>query len=235
MGTMHDDVTLAGTGVAQRRLGRTGPHHGHDGAARHARPDGAGRAGMSRFFWVRHAPTHARAMVGWADIPADLSDTDRLARLAAGLPAEALIVSSDLARARATADEIAGPRARLPDEPDLREINFGEWDMQAFDAVPDQALLRRFWDQPGDIRAPGGESWHEVSARVSAAVARLCTAHPARDIVAVAHMGPILTQVQAALGIAAHAAFEHRIDNLSLTELRWSGSGWQAHGINRCP
>ena len=54
---------------------------------------------MSRFFWVRHGPTHAKTMVGWSDLPADLSDTARLARLSAHLPDGAPVVSSDLVRA----------------------------------------------------------------------------------------------------------------------------------------
>ncbi len=190
---------------------------------------------MSRFFWVRHGPTHAKSMVGWSDIPADLSDVARLARVASHLPADALVISSDLSRARATADAIAGGRDRLADDPDLREIHFGAWELQAFDTVPDQPLLRAFWEQPGDIRAPGGESWHEVSARVSRAAERLRAAHPGRDIVAVAHMGAILTQVQAALGVTAYEAFAHRIDNLSVTELHWVGVGWQARAINHHP
>jgi len=66
-------------------------------------------------------------------------------------------------------------------------------------------------------------------------VTRLRAAHPGRDIVAVAHMGVILTQVQAALGISAYDAFSHRIDNLSVTELHWQESGWQAHGVNHRP
>lgn len=190
---------------------------------------------MRRIFWVRHGPTHARTMVGWSDIPADLSDTARLARLSAHLPADALIISSDLIRARSTADAIAGGRCRLPDDPDLREIHFGTWELQAFDAIPDQSRLRAFWDRPGDIRPPGGESWHDISARVTRAIARLSAAHPGRDIVAVAHLGVILTQVQAALGLPAHEAFAHRIDNLSVTELHRTARGWQVHAINHLP
>lgn len=190
---------------------------------------------MSRIFWVRHGPTHANAMVGWSDIPADLSDTARLARLSAHLPEDALVISSDLSRARATADTIAGNRLRLPDDPDLREIHFGAWELQAFDAITDQTRLRAFWEQPGEIRAPGGESWHEVSARVARAAARLRAAHPGCDIIAVAHMGVILTQIQAALRLTAYEAFVHRIDNLSVTELHWAGDGWQAHAINHLP
>ena len=190
---------------------------------------------MSRFFWVRHAPTHARAMVGWSDIPADLSDAARLARLAAHLPQGALVVSSDLIRARATADAITGTRPRLPDDPDLREIHFGAWEMQGFDSVADPAELRAFWERPGALRAPGGESWDDLAARVGRAVARLRAAHPGRDIVAVAHMGTILTQVQAARGASAYEVLAQTIDNLSVTELHWQDSGWRAAAVNLCP
>ncbi|WP_040650525.1 MULTISPECIES: histidine phosphatase family protein [unclassified Roseovarius] len=190
---------------------------------------------MSRFYWVRHGPTHAKSMVGWSDIPADLSDEARLARLADHLPGNALLISSDLSRARATADAIIGARERLPDDRDLREIHFGAWEMQAFEAVSDQKLLRAFWEMPGDIRPPGGESWHEIALRVALATNRLRSTYPGRDIVLVAHMGVILTQVQAALGISAYEAFAHRIDNLSVTELHWAGQGWKMQAINHLP
>ncbi|MBR9650963.1 histidine phosphatase family protein [Thalassovita aquimarina] len=188
---------------------------------------------MSRFFWVRHGPTHAKTMVGWSDLPADLSNSAQLARLDAALPSDALVVSSDLIRAVATADAIAGNRSRLPHDPDLREIHFGDWELKRFDEVEDTAHIRSFWENPGDVRPPGGESWHEVTARVDRAVSRLINDNPGRDIVAVAHFGVILTQLQQALKIGAYEAFSHRIDNLSLTELHWDGTGWQARRFNQ--
>ena len=190
---------------------------------------------MSRVFWVRHGPTHAKTMVGWSDLPADLSDTAALARLSDHLPGDALVVSSDLTRAVATADAIAGPRPRLPHDPDLREIHFGAWELQRHDSVDDPDLLFQFWDAPGDVRPPGGESWNEVTARVDRAVARLMAAYPGRDIVAVAHFGAILTQLQQALRVDAYTAFAQPIDTLSVTELAWSDDGWQARRINHRP
>lgn len=190
---------------------------------------------MSRFFWVRHGPTHAQAMVGWTDLPADLSDTAQLARLSAYLPQDALVISSDLIRARATASAIQGARQRLPDDPNLREINFGAWEMADFNSAPQSERLRAFWDTPGDLAAPGGESWNTTSARVTAATQALRLAHPGRDIIAVAHMGAILTQVQTALKISACQVFAQRIDNLSVTALRHDGTHWQAEGINILP
>ena len=174
-------------------------------------------------------------MVGWTDLPADLSDRARLDRRSAPLPQDALLRSSDLVRATATADAIAAGRQRLPHDPDLREINFGAWEMARFDEVADPDHLRAYWDQPGDIRAPGGESWNDVSHRVNRAVARLQSQHPGRDIVVVAHFGVILTQVQKALGLRAYEAFAHRIDNLSVTELHPDGANWRAIRINHLP
>ncbi len=191
--------------------------------------------GATRFFWVRHGPTHAKTMVGWSDIPADLSDRARLDRLAAHLPAHALVVSSDLVRARATADAITGARRRLDDQPDLREINFGAWELRSFDEIEDQDRIRAYWDTPGDIRPPGGESWHQVCDRVNRGVATLLARYPGRDIVVVAHFGVILTQVQRTLQISAYEAFGHRIENLSVTDLHWQNGQWRAGVINHHP
>ncbi|MCM2563514.1 histidine phosphatase family protein [Lutimaribacter sp. EGI FJ00015] len=190
---------------------------------------------MSRFFWVRHGPTHAKSMVGWSDLAADLSDTAALTRLNRALPSDALVISSDLVRATATADAISGTRPRLPHDPDLREMHFGAWELQRFDEVEDQTLIRAFWERPGDIRPPGGESWHDLSARVDRAVARLLAAHPGRDIVAVAHFGVILTQLQQGLKVGAYEVFGHKIDNLSVTELTRQDAGWQVGRINHSP
>jgi alpha-ribazole phosphatase len=192
---------------------------------------------MTRFWWVRHGPTHEKAFVGWRDVPADLSDTARLARLDAHLPKGALIVSSDLVRASATAAVLAEGRKALPADPALREINFGAWDglhwSQA--SARDPELTRAFWENPGDIAPPEGESWNAVSARVDGFVARMLADHAGRDIVAVAHFGVILTRIQQAGGLTAEAALGHQIEPLSVTQTGYSAAGWYLGDIGTCP
>jgi len=189
---------------------------------------------MTRFFWVRHGPTHAKAMVGWTDLAADLSDTAAIARLSAHLPARAVLLSSDLVRATATADAIAQTRLRLPPDPGLREIHFGAWEMRPFAEIeaetPDH--IRAYWETPGDIRPPGGESWHDLQSRIDPAIDRLLKSHPNHDIILVAHFGAILAALQRAEGLTTEQAFAHRIDNLSVTELSHDGRRWQTHAIN---
>ena len=192
---------------------------------------------VTRLWWVRHGPTHEKAMVGWRDVPADLSDTDTLARLNAHLPANALLISSDLLRATATADALAHGRRRLPHHPGLRELHFGDWDGQTWDAIANThpELSRRYWEDPGYHAPPNGESWNEAAARVSVATDALIAAHPGRDIIVVAHFGAILTQVQRAMGCAAVDVFAHRIDNLSVTRIDHRATGWDIIAINHLP
>ncbi len=184
---------------------------------------------MTRFWLVRHGPTHAKTMVGWTDLPADLSDTAALARLDAFLP-HAPVISSDLTRAITTADMLA-PRPRLPHDRDLREMHFGAWEMRSFAEIeataPDH--IRAFYETPGDVRPPGGESWHDLTARVEAALARLNGTAP--DIIIVAHFGAIIAALQIALRLTPYQAFGHRIDNLSLTRI----TGDTADLINHIP
>ena len=192
---------------------------------------------MTRLHLVRHGPTHAKTMVGWSDIPADLSDHAALARLHAHLPRDALVISSDLSRAADTATAIQGTRRRLPHHPDLREIHFGAWEMRAFAEIEaeDPELVFAYWDSPGDVRPPNGESWNAVRARVDAAIDGLIGTHTGADLVIVAHFGAILTQVQRALDLDAQQTFAHRIDNLSVTELAFDGKTWSVGRINHLP
>lgn len=168
-------------------------------------------------WWVRHGPTHQKTFTGWRDVPADLSDTEALRRLAEFLP-NAPIVSSDLMRTRDTADAIARGRARLPDHPGLREIDFGAWDGLHWEEIdrkwPD--LSREFWEKPGDVRAPDGESWNLASERVEAARREIQKDRPG-DLIIVAHFGAILTQVQRAANCSAYDVLAQKIDNLSVT------------------
>jgi broad specificity phosphatase PhoE len=113
----------------------------------------------------------------------------------------------------------------------LREIHFGDWELQHFTDIEDQAHIRQFWEQPGSIAPPNGESWDTVCARVHAAMDRLLGPP---DVIIVAHFGVILTQVQRALGIGGYAAFSHKIDNLSVTEITYAGT-WSAGRINHIP
>jgi alpha-ribazole phosphatase len=183
---------------------------------------------VTRFWWVRHGPTHAKVMVGWSDLPADLGDVAAVARLAGVLPPAAVVVSSDLIRAVATADAVQGARARLAHDPRLREIHFGDWEGKAWSEI-DGPEARAFWD--GAAPAPGGEGWGDLCSRVWAATDALASGGVA-DVVVVAHFGAILAALQRARGCSAAEVLAQRIDPLSLTEMAVGPRGWSLGRVN---
>lgn len=190
---------------------------------------------MSRLFLIRHGPTHQTVFTGWRDVPADLSDTAAVARMRDHLPDSVPIISSDLKRCVATADAIAGGRVRLPHDRDLREFDFGAWDGLGFEAVGerDPILSRAFWDDPGDVTAPGGESWNDVAKRVSAAITRHMAAHG--DLIVVAHFGAILCQIGHLTGQTPKQIIAQKIDPLSVSELQMRGNDWHLASVNHTP
>ncbi len=194
---------------------------------------------MTSFFWVRHGPTHAKGAVGWRDIPADLSDQEALARLEAYLPDEALVVSSDLVRASATADAIAGRRERLAHRQGLREMNYGAWDGRNFSdiALSEPELSRAFWSEPGDVAPPGGESWNMLEARIRAEIDAILALSDGVPVICTAHFGVILCALQIASDMAAKSVFSFKVDNLSVTQLDYlpEPQAWRVMGVNFKP
>jgi broad specificity phosphatase PhoE len=174
-------------------------------------------------------------MCGWTDLPADLSDHVALNRLSLALPF-APVVSSDLARAVATADALQEDRPRLPHDPALREMHFGAWEMRthADCEAEDPALARALWEEPGTRAPPGGESWDALRARVLGALDRLLAAAPG-DLIAVCHFGPILACLQRARGVTAREAMAQRIEPLSLSVIRIDGATWAAEAAGHRP
>lgn len=184
-----------------------------------------------RWWWVRHAPTHARAAVGWTDVAPDLSDAARLDALAGGLP-QGPVLSSDLARARLTADRIAGDRPRLKPDRALRELHFGDWEGLDFDTIAARwpAQSRAFFAEPGPSPAPGGEAFNALRRRVRAAVERRQAEEG--DMIVVAHAGSIQAALSVAAGLDAAQALRFVIPPLSVTRLDWLADA-QAWRVDR--
>jgi broad specificity phosphatase PhoE len=184
-------------------------------------------ATVTRWWWVRHAPVtaHGGRIYGQEDYPADLSDGPAFAALASLLPTEPVWVTSHLRRTRETAAAIfAHTPAGVSDclvEPDIAEQHVGAWHGLTHGELCDLRGVARddFGLWPASERPPEGESFLDVMARVGATVQRLTAVHRGRDIVAVAHGGPIRAALAIALGIEGERAMSFVIDNCSLTRL----------------
>jgi probable phosphoglycerate mutase len=107
------------------------------------------------------------------------------------------VVSSPLERTRETAAPIA---ARLgldvQIDPDVIEIDFGEWTGRSFESLREWSGWASFSRFRSTARVPGGESMLAVQARSLAAVVRWREAVPDGDVVIVSH-GDVIKSILA--------------------------------------
>ena len=72
---------------------------------------------------------------------------------------------------------------------------------------------------PADERAPGGESFADVCARVAPTIERLNGEYAGRNIIAVAHGGSIRAALGHSLGLDPDAALAFVVDNCSISRI----------------
>mgnify|MGYP001161132347 FL=1 len=203
---------------------------------------------VTRWWWIRHAPVFnpSNIVYGQMDLDADVSDSKSFKRLAEILPSEAVLVTSDLKRTVLTAEAIVRAGASLPkaiEEPALREQHFGIWQGKQRDQLGDtfNNKMHKFWITPAFERAPEGESFADVVARVAPAVANITTNYAGSDIICVSHGGTIRAAIAIALGLGPERALSITAANCSLTRLahiadRKSNTGvWSIEMINFDP
>jgi probable phosphoglycerate mutase len=141
---------------------------------RHASYDQLGRALAGR------TPGHSLNAAGEAE-------AELLAQKLATFPIIA-VISSPLERAVQTATPIAERLGlEILIEPDLNEIDFGEWTGWKFDQLHLSPEWRAFNAFRSAVPVPGGETMAAAQARAVAAVLRLKSQHPDGELVAVSH------------------------------------------------
>ena len=135
---------------------------------------------------------------GQSDVPARLPNGERVLKVVEALPPSiARIDTSPLGRCRTLADQVAA-HLGLPVHIDARllEIDFGSWEMQAWDDIPRHEIDAWAQDVEG-ARPHGGESVAQMVERVSSYLSD--AAGFDRDILAITHLG-VVRCVAAVLG-----------------------------------
>lgn len=201
----------------------------------------------TRWWWVRHAPVTANQgrIYGQMDMPCDTDDEHAFSGLAKLLPQEAVLVTSNLMRTHQTADAIRAAGLALPDRIEieaLKEQSFGDWQGLTYEEFGFDGKLgagARYWLAPAYERAPNGESFTDLVARVVPAILDLTERHAGRDIVAVTHGGTIRAALCYALNLDPEAALRFSTANLSVTRLDCvdtdDGRHWRIGFSNRDP
>jgi broad specificity phosphatase PhoE len=160
---------------------------------------------------VRHGATDwnlEKRAQGQCDIPLNDLGRSQAREVAAALSGIdlAAVYSSDLARARDTAEAIAKVHdLEVTTDTAFREIDQGDWT-----GLTDTEIRRRWPDRWGTMRhhtaRPGGESPEQVCARALEGLRRVVEAHPDGVVAVVSHGAAIRTLVAEALGYRGRAA-----------------------------
>ena len=138
-----------------------------------------------------------------------------------------VIVTSPLLRTVQTAQAVAAVTgAAVVTDDGFRETDFGAWEGLTFAEVRERwpAELSAWLADP-EIAPPGGESFTDVSARVTAALDRLLAARAGQTVLIVSHVTPIKTLVAAALLAPPAALYRMHLDVAALSEIDWYADG----------
>jgi probable phosphoglycerate mutase len=190
---------------------------------------------------LRHGESTANAaglLLGRTDAP--LTDRgERQAGALAGLLGPVVrIISSPLARARASAGALG---LEVPIEIDERwiEVDYGEHEGRPLGDVPAEIWQR--WRSDPTYRPEFGETLAEVGVRVAGACDALFerdgygARDDAGDVVVVSHVSPIKAAVAWAIGADDALAWRLHLSTGSLTRIGWGAAGPLLHTFNALP
>ena len=189
---------------------------------------------MSQFFLVRHGEVEgnygpSRTFAGWGDKPLTEKGRAQAQAVANRLATEnlAAVYSSDLMRARDTAEAIAA-RHNLTVQTDaaLREVNYGKWE-----GLGDAELLRdwaELWQKrvadPLNVAPPDGESYADLWRRLQPAWEAILERHQGQSVAVVGHNGSLRILLCHLLGAPLGNARHIRLMNTSISRVEFENS-----------
>lgn len=181
-----------------------------------------GANGVTRWWWVRHAPVPnpEGRCYGQQDKDCDVSNEALFRHQASLLPQGAVWLTSGLLRARRTAETLgahgADVGAPMIVEPRFNEQHFGDWQGRTY--VDIRATNNHlFWLSAPAERVPGGESFVDLFDRTRAGILDHTQRHRGRDIVAVTHGGTIRAALAHGMTLDPEQAVRFEVDNVSVT------------------
>lgn len=194
-------------------------------------------------FLLRHgdvAPGGSRRFIGHLDVPLSPLGERQSAVQASRLRSTSLaaVFSSDLVRARRTAEIVAAPHKLTPVViPAFREMDMGRWDgLSAAEIVEREPSAFAEWmSRIGEFPFPDGESVGDLAGRAWPAFQDLVTAHAGRSVAVVAHGGTNRVLLCRALGVPLGRLLSFGQDYAALSVLERARQRWRLNRLNESP
>ena len=128
------------------------------------------------------------------------------------------IYTSSLQRCAKLAQALNWSEAKPDDR--LQELNFGDWELQAWDAIP-RDVFDSWAHDYAHLSPPNGESFSQLQQRGIHFLTEMLTRFPNGHIAAVTHGGMIRALLAHALNLPLKGLFRFVIDYGSITQLEF--------------
>jgi alpha-ribazole phosphatase len=184
-----------------------------------------------RLWLVRHGLTDwnvQQRFCGHSDISLTVRGQEQAQWIAEQLLKESIsaIYTSDLMRARETAEIIAGQRTsavQIKESVAWREMDFGEWEGLTYTQIVEQYKGHiKFFTDPEHHSPPNGESLSHMQQRVKDALSAIVQNDEllvAGDVVIVSHGGPLRILLCCILGMPLQRQWQLQLDPGSLSAI----------------
>lgn len=194
-----------------------------------------------QIFLLRHGETRWNRegrCQGSSDIELNEAGQRQAGEVAAHLSRRRIdaVYSSDLSRARQTAEIVGGPHdVAVTIEPDLRELDHGEMEGLTYVEVRERfaELIERWRSEPVAVLLPGGERLIDVDRRVWAALNRIVEDHDDEDaILVVSHSFPIQSVLCRISGTSLNQYRTFHLNPCDLSHVSFTRSnGWEIREV----
>ncbi len=196
---------------------------------------------MINFWWIRHAPVinNKDCCYGDNEVECDISNTKKFNYLAKVLPADAIIYTSTLSRAKKTffATEKAGLKYKLFFEDErLKEQNIGKFAGMKYEKL--YKLTKKLdiynpnWLMNETYTPDDGESFIDVNNRINSFLIEKIRENNQNNFIIFSHGGPIRSAINIALCNEKVKVGPFQIDNLKVTKIVYYKGKWQIDFIN---
>jgi broad specificity phosphatase PhoE len=201
-----------------------------------------------QIYMLRHGkplfPDGRSYIYGWTDYPLSPLGKEQAKNIGAALSSVRFdrVISSDLSRAAETADIVAAsqrpPIPNVERDPDLREINMGEWDGKAAAEIKENYvdIFRERGLDLANVAAPGGETFVRLRERAMKAFERITRAsEELSNILLVAHGACMWSVISGIFGIGLGDIFRFGLDHCAvhLIEYRPTPTQWGNYRLIR--
>jgi alpha-ribazole phosphatase len=163
-------------------------------------------------YLVRHTETicHKGICYGQSEVELKSDYLVEFEKIKAQLPKEAVVYSSPLKRCKLLAEYLSSGQTINYDSR-LQEMNFGTWEMQPWNAIP-ETELNPWMEDFVNVKVPSGESFTELYTRVVSFLNDCSLQDQSKATIIVAHAGVIRSILCHFTHLPLQDAFTNKVD-----------------------